>query len=74
MSCSYENIVMAYHDRKALSCFLRPTTWKRFCDDVSVRWKHWTDTLSSFLYYLNNVDEPRKIKLAMEIADQEKGL
>ena len=65
---------MAYHDRKALSCFLCPTTWKRFCDDVSVGWKHGADTLPSFLYYLNNVDEARKIKLATEIASHEKSL
>ena len=30
MSCSYADIAMAYHDRKALSYFLSPTTWKRF--------------------------------------------
>ena len=27
---SYADIAMAYHDRKALSYFLSPTTWKRF--------------------------------------------
>ena len=65
---------MAYHDRKALSYFLRPTTWKRFRDDTFVAREHGTDTLPWFLDYLNNVDEARKIKFTMEIADQEKGL
>ena len=30
ISCSYTDITMAYHDRKALSCFLSPTTRKGF--------------------------------------------
>ena len=74
MSCSYADIAMAYHDRKALSYFLSPTTWKRFRDDIFVAWEHGTDTLPPFLDYLNNVDEAGKIKFTMEIADQEKGL
>ena len=65
---------MTYHDRKALSYFLSPTTWKRFRDDMFVAWEHGTDKLPSFLDYLNNVDEAGKIKFTMEIADQEKGL
>ena len=73
MSCSYADIAMAYHDRKALSYFLSPTTWKRFRDDIFVAWEHGTDTLPSFLDYLNNVDEAGKIKFTMEITDQEKG-
>ena len=36
--------------------------------------EHGTDTLPSYLDYLNNVDEARKIKFTMEIADQERGL
>ena len=74
MSCSYADIAMAYHDRKALKYFLSPTTWKRFRDDIFVAWERGTDTLPSFLDYLNNVDEGGKIKFTMEIADQEKGL
>ena len=74
MFCSYANIVMAYHDRKALSYFLSPTTWKRFRDNVFVAWEHGTDTLPSFLDYLSNIDEAGKIKFTMEIADQEKSL
>ena len=65
---------MAYHDRKALSYFLSPTTWKRFRDNVFVAWEHGTDTLPSFLDYLSNIDEAGKIKFTMEIADQEKSL
>ena len=74
MSCSYADMAMAYHDRKVLSYFLSPRTWKRFHDDIFVAWKHGADTLPSFLDYLNNVDETGKIKFSMEIADQEKRL
>ena len=48
MTCSYSNIAMVYHDRKALSYFLSPTTWKRFRDDLVFACKHGTDTLPSF--------------------------
>ena len=72
MPCSYADIAMAYHNKKALSYFLSPTTWKRFRDNVFVAWEHGIDTLPSFLDYLNNVDG--KIKFTMEVADQEKGL
>ena len=63
---------MAYYDRKTLGYFLTPTIWKRFCDNIFFAWEHGTDTLPSFLDYLNNVDEAGKIKFTMEIADQEK--
>ena len=56
MSCSYADIAMAYHDKKALSYFLSPATWKRFRDDTFVVWEHGIDALPSFLDYLNNVD------------------
>ena len=48
MSCSYADIAMAYHDRKALSYFLSPTTWKRFLDDIFVAWEQGTDTFPNF--------------------------
>ena len=70
----YADIARAYHDRKELSYFLSPTTWKRFCDNVFVAWEHGTDTLPSFLDYISNIDEARKIKFTVEIADQYKGL
>ena len=65
---------MAYHDRKALSYFLSPKTWKRFRDDIFVAWEHGIDTFPSFLDYQNNVDKAGKIRFTREIADQEKGL
>ena len=74
MSRPYEDIAMAYHDRKVLSQFLSPTTWKRFCDDIFVPWEHGTETIPSFLNYLNKADESGKIKFTLEIADQNKGL
>ena len=74
MSCSCTDIARACHDRKTLSYFLSPTTWKRFREDIFVAWEHGTDTLPSFLNYLNNIDKAGKIKFTMDIADQEKGL
>ena len=74
MSCSYEDIAMASHDRKVLSQFFSPATWKRFCDDIFVAWEHGTDTIPSFLDYLNKADEFGKIIFTLEIADQNKGL
>ena len=70
MPCSYVDIIMVYHDRKTLSYFLSPTTWKRFYDDTFVAWEHETHTLPLFLDYLNN--EAGKMKFSMEITDQEK--
>ena len=67
---SYADIAMTYHDRKALSYFLSHTTWKGFRDDIFVALEHGTDTLSSLLDYLNNVNEDEKIKITLEIADQ----
>ena len=74
MYCSCTDIARACHDRKTLSYFLSPTTWKRFHEDIFVAWEHGTDTLPSFLDYLNNIDKAGKIKFTMDIADQEKGL
>ena len=70
MSCYYADIAVAYHVRKVLSYFFIPATWKRFRDDIFVAWEHGTDTLPSFLDYLNNVDEAGKIKFTIKIADQ----
>ena len=47
-----------------------PTTWKRFRDDVFVFWTHGSAALSLFLDYLNNLDDTGKIKLTMQIAEE----
>ena len=52
MSCSYADIAMAYHDRKALSYFLSSTTWKRFRDDTFVAWEHGIDTYIYIYIYI----------------------
>ena len=44
MSFSYAGIAMADHDSKAISFFLNPATWKRFCDDIFVAWEHGTNS------------------------------
>ena len=68
MSCSYADIPMAKHGSLANKFHLKPSVWKRFRDDVFVLWKHGTTSLSSFLDYLNNMDETGKIKFTMAIA------
>ena len=74
MCCFCAELAMVYHGRKALSYLLSFTTWKRFRDGTFVAWEHRTDTLSSILDSLNNVEKAGKMKLTIEIADQEKGL
>ena len=48
--------------------------WKIFKDDVFVVWTHGTAKLPFFSDYLNNIDDTRKIKFTMEIADDVNGL
>ena len=69
MSCSYSDIAMVRHDSKALMYDFLPKVWKRFRDDVFVVWTHDTTKLPSFLDYLNNIDDTRKIKFIMQIAE-----
>ena len=74
MSCSYYDIAMARHDSKALIYVFPPKVWKRFRDDVFVVWTHDTAELPSFLDYLNDIHDTRKIKFTMQIADDINGL
>ena len=67
MSCSYSDIAMAKYDQKAMSYNLKPNIWKRFRDDVFVIWAHGSNTLPSFLEYLNCIDETGKIQFTMEV-------
>ena len=73
-SCSYSDIPMEGYDNKALMYDFPPKMWKRFRDDVFVVWTHDTAKLPSFLDYLNNIDETRKIKFTMQVADEVNGL
>ena len=74
MSCSYSDIAMAGHDSKVLIYDFPPKVWKRFRGDVFVIWTHDITELTSFLDYLNNIDETGKIKFTMQIADEVNGL
>ena len=51
-----------------------PRVWKRFRDDVFLVWTLDTAKLPSFLDYLNNTDDTKKIKLTMQIGDDVNGL
>ena len=48
--------------------------WKRFRGGVFVVWTHDTAKLPSFLDYLNSVNNTRKVKFTMQIADEENRL
>ena len=71
MSCSYSDIAMSNFDTAALQCHFQPTLWKRFRDDILTIWTHGSDTLESFLDYLNQIDSKGKIKLTMQVQDED---
>ena len=68
--CLYSDIAMAGHDSKTLMYDFPPKMWKRFRDYVFFVWAYDTAKLRSFLYYLNNIDDTRKVKFTMQIADE----
>ena len=72
--CSYSNVAMAGHDSKALQFDFPPNVWKKFKDDVFVAWTQDTTKLLSFLDYLDNIDDIRKVKFTIQISDEENGL
>ena len=71
MSCSYSDIAMSKFDTAALQYHFQPTLWKRFLDDILTIWAHGTDTLESFLGYVNQIDStgsPCKYKIKMGLS------
>ena len=54
--CSYSDIAMSKFDTVALQYHFQPSLWKRFQDDILTMWTHGSDTLESFLHYLNQID------------------
>ena len=71
MSCSYSDIAMSKFDTAALQYHFQPTLWKRFRDDILTIWTHGSDTLESFLDYLNQIDSTGKIKFTMQVQDKD---
>ena len=74
MSCSYSDIAVTRHDRKALMYGFPSKVWKRSRDYVFVVWTHDAAKLPSFLDCLNNIDDTGKIKLTMQNVDGVNGL
>ena len=68
MSCSYADLALASYGSKDLAFDLRPTTKKRFRDEVFVVWTHGHTAVSLFLEYLNNIDKTGKIQFTMQAA------
>ena len=66
MSCSYVDIAMAKYDSLEKKFHLKPSVCKRFRDDVFVLWKHGTASQSSFLDYLNTMDETDILRLILQ--------
>ena len=56
MSSSYNDIAMSKFDTAALQYHFHPTLSKRFPDDILTIWAQGSDTLESFLGYLNKND------------------
>ena len=75
MSCSYcdiaNYITMSKFDTAALQYHFQPTLGKSFRDDILTIWTHGSDTLESFLYYLNQIDSTGKITFTMQVQDQD---
>ena len=55
------DIAMSEFDTAALQFHFQPALWKRFWDDISTISTHGSDTLESFLDYLNQIDSGGKI-------------
>ena len=70
MSCSYSDIAMSKFDTAALQYHFQPTLWKRLRDGILTIWTHGSDTLESFLDYLNQIDSTGKIKFTMQVQDE----
>ena len=70
MSCSYSDIAMSKFDTAALPYHLQPTLWTRFRDYILTIWTHGSDTLESFLYYVNQIDSTGRVILTMQVQDK----
>ena len=68
-TCCYAGIAMANFDKGASEYHLRPTTWKRFGDDIFVLWPHGRESLVFFLDYINTLDPTQKMKFTVEVAE-----
>ena len=71
MSCSYSDFAMSKFDTAVLQYHFQPALWKRFRDDNLIIWAHGSDTLESFLDYLNQIDSTGKIKFTMQVQDED---
>ena len=45
--------------------------WKRFRDDILTIWTHGSDSLETFLDYLNQIDSTGKIKFTTQVQDED---
>ena len=61
---------MSKFNTAALQYLFQPTLWKRFWDNVLTAWAHETESLESFLDYLNQIDSAGKIKFIMQVQDE----
>ena len=69
MSCSYSGIAISKFDTVALQYHFQPTIQKRFRNQILKIWVHSSDTLESFLNYLNPIDSTGKI--TMQVQDED---
>ena len=62
---------MSKIDTAALQYHFQPILWKNFRDNISTICTHSSDTLESFLDYLNQIDSTGKIKFTMQVQDED---
>ena len=52
---SYANIFMAHFEKEVMKkCYLKPSFYKRFLDDIKMHWQHGRDNLHTFLDIMNS--------------------
>ena len=71
MSCSYSDIAVCKSDTAALQYHSQATLLKRSWDGILIIWTHGSDTLESFIGYLNEINSTGKIKFIMQVQDED---
>ena len=67
---SYANIFMAYFEKEAMKkCYLKPTTYNRFLDDIFIIWDHGRENLETFIKIMNT--HHPSVKLTANIQENE---
>ena len=67
---SYANIFMAHFEKEAMKkCYLKPSTYNRFLDDIFMVWDHGRENLETFIKIMNS--HHPSVKLTANIQENE---